>query len=149
MTDIYIIGMSERCIRGKECDKCPYYELGRPDCMLELIKRQKAGIDSLNFNIETYRLMWAKATAKLDTAEAEIERLNNTIDDILDRQPLLVEWAEKYAKADAIKEFAELVKAEMDNLSRMDYHCEPYFLVSKSFIDNLVKERIGADNGNS
>jgi hypothetical protein len=43
-------------------------------------------------------------------------------------------------KAEAVKEFAERVKAEMKNLSRMEYHCTPYFLVSESFIDNLVEK---------
>ena len=40
-------------------------------------------------------------------AQAEIERLQNTLDDVLDREPVLVERSEKYAKAEAINEFAE------------------------------------------
>lgn len=46
----------------------------------------------------------------------------------------------KIAHNVAIKEFAERLKEEMNNLSRMEYHGEPYFLVSKSFIDKLVEE---------
>ena len=130
-----VIEAGERCVHGNECDKCPYYELGRPDCMLKLINGQRAGIDSLNFDVETYRLRWTKATARLDAAEAEIKRLNNTIDDILDRQPLLVERAEKYAKADAIKEFSERLKKAF-------YYNDAI----KHNIDNLAKEMIGNDN---
>lgn len=41
---------------------------------------------------------------------AEIERLKNTLDDVLDREPLLVERSEKYAKAEAYKECIEKVE---------------------------------------
>ena len=43
--------------------------------------------------------------------------------------------------AEAIKEFAERAKEKMQNLARMEYgNDEIYFLIGKSFIDNLVKE---------
>ena len=54
--------------------------------------------------------------------QAEIERLQNTINDILDRQPILVERAEKYAKSEAIKEFAERLK-EIVKFTDDTYEC--------------------------
>ena len=43
----------------------------------------------------------------INRQKAEIEKLKNTIDWTLDQQPILVERAEKYARAEAVKEFAE------------------------------------------
>ena len=70
---------------------------------------------------------------------AEIERLKSMNQAKLDMIHDLRTDLEQ-AKTEAIKEFAERLKEKMNNLSRMDYHCDPYFLVSKDFIDKTAKE---------
>ena len=79
MTDNEIIKALECCTTDLEraCEKCPL----RMDCItdsstaekhaLDLINRQKAEIERLIFDVTTYRLRWAKATAKLDAAKSE------------------------------------------------------------------------------
>lgn len=49
---------------------------------------------------------------------------------------------DRYAdRNEVIREFAERAKEKMNNLARMEYGSdEIYFLIGKSFIDNLVKE---------
>lgn len=42
-----------------------------------------------------------------------------------------------------IDEFANRLKEKMNDLSRMEYNCVPYFLVSKSFIDKIAAEMKG------
>jgi hypothetical protein len=46
----------------------------------------------------------------------------------------------KFARAEAIKEFAERLKANMSNIARMEYAGNTYFCVGYGLIDNLVKE---------
>ena len=46
----------------------------------------------------------------------------------------------KAARAEAIKEFAERLKANMSNIARMEYGGNIYFCVGYDLIDNLVKE---------
>lgn len=49
-----------------------------------------------------------------------------------------------YSKQSAvIDEFAKRLKEKMNDLSRMEYNCVPYFLVSKSFIDKIAAEMKG------
>lgn len=62
--------------------------------------------------------------------QAEIERLNNTIEDMCDREITLVERSEKYAKSEAIEEFAERLKFIMYPNVKLEY----------ADIDDLVKE---------
>ena len=76
-----------------------------------------------------------KAEEEITRQQAEIERLQNTINDILDCQPILVERAEKYAKSDAIKEFAERLKEKIDVVYSIKH--------LKDNIDNAVKEMVG------
>ncbi len=78
-----------------------------------------------------------KAEEEITRQQAEIERLQNTINDILDRQPILVERAEKYAKSEAIKEFAERLK-EQKKTSTLDSR-----IYTTEMINSLVKEMIG------
>ena len=111
LTDEQIIKAFECCVTYEFCTGCPLVD----NCLssysllkltLDLINRQKA----------------------------EIERLENTIEDMSDRQITLVERTEAYA----IKEFAEQVKMafyyEFDELI-------PSIMADK--IDNLVKEMVG------
>lgn len=55
--------------------------------------------------------------------------------------------SETYAEAknEVIDEFANRLKEKMNDLSRMEYDCKPYFLVSKSFIDKIAEEMKGGE----
>ena len=44
-----------------------------------------------------------------------------------------------------IDEFAKRLKEKMNDLSRMEYNCVSYFLVSKSFIDKIAEEMKGGE----
>ena len=48
-------------------------------------------------------------------------------------------------QSEVIDEFAKRLKEEMNNLSRMEYHCDPYFLVSKAFIDKIAEKMKGGE----
>ena len=48
-------------------------------------------------------------------------------------------------QSEVIDEFTELLKKEMNNLSRMEYHCDPYFLVSKDFVDRIAAKMKGGE----
>jgi hypothetical protein len=48
-------------------------------------------------------------------------------------------------KSEVIDEFAKRLKEKMNGLSRMEYNCVPYFLVSKSFIDKIAAEMKGGE----
>lgn len=53
-------------------------------------------------------------------------------------------YNEGYRKQSAvIDEFAKRLKEKMNDLSRMEYNCVPYSLVSKSFIDKIAAEMKG------
>lgn len=55
------------------------------------------------------------------------------------------EWEKRYktARSEAINELVERLKKEMNDLSRMEYFGQPYFLVSKSFIDKIAEDMKG------
>ena len=121
MTDNEIIKALNTCCGENGCFGCPYTE--NHSCRL-LRNPIKDALDLIN------RL------------QAENERLRNTLDDVLDRQPLLVERSEKYAKAEAYKEFAERLKEK--KLYNYEWECN---VVECDTIDNLLKELVGEDNG--
>lgn len=83
-----------------------------------------------------------KAEEEITRQQAEIERLQNTINDILDRQPILVERAEKYAKSEAIKEFAERLKGMA---TKRFWETDAYVGVEQidSLVNSFVKEMVG------
>lgn len=65
---------------------------------------------NLSYHIfESEMMAVVNALVFINQQQAEIERLQKTLDDVLDRQPLLVERAEKYAR----EELAERIKAEL------------------------------------
>lgn len=70
--------------------------------------------------------------ALINRQKAEIERLQRIGSATMRR---LVK-----ARPEAIKEFAERLKANMSNIARMEYGGNTYFCVGYDLIDNLVKE---------
>jgi 2-hydroxy-3-keto-5-methylthiopentenyl-1-phosphate phosphatase len=114
MTDNEIIKALECCSHSQHCSQCPYFHNDE-----ECIKLEKYALDLIN------------------RQQAEIERETS----------LRQQWQEKckeflaekqYIKAEAIKEFAERLKANRTKL----------LFSSTGFnkqIDNLVKEMVGED----
>ena len=74
---------------------------------------------------------------------AEIEKLqadNSSMQSTLAKMSVGVEQA----KAEAIKEFEEKLKDNMNDIPGMEYGSgDLYYLISKDFVDNLVKEMVG------
>lgn len=122
LTDLEIKKAIE-CHHDLDCDSCPLKKAGY--CTRQLMELV---LDLIN------------------RIQAENERLKNTLDDALDRQPLLVERSEKYAKAQAYKEFAERLKEKLRCSPQWICHRENYKSYGFSYddvfsgIDNLLKE---------
>ncbi len=151
MTDNEIIKALECCINIGErgCTDCPAYDTKIDDCVgipwksiLDIINRLQAENDKLAKD-------WSDITIEkdelFDIAEkqkAEIERLNKEIDRL--SQIILYHPGQM---ADAIKDFAERLKAkEAIHFCK----CGEPFVYTDLFngeIDNLVKEMVGDNNG--
>ena len=143
MTDNEIIKALECCISdGYTCKECPYadtkhmigdeYELmpnGRTydefSCdewlkldLFGLINRQKAEIERLDGEVEAMKKsMWPMIANVVEGQMAD---------------------AMDFAKAEAIKEFTELLKTKFDR-----YGAEHYYY---SLVDDVAKELVGEDN---
>lgn len=149
MTDNEIIKALECCVNNgypTGCQDCPYRG---EDCnemldadALSLINRQKVDYEDLqeqfrHLDIECERLEKANESQK-----AEIERLQNDLAQTEDAYKTVHEmngaYARKidFAKAEAIKEFAERLKEKATQGGAFGY-------VDCYEIDNLVKEMVG------
>ena len=83
-----------------------------------------------------------KAEEEINRQSAEIERLQNTLDDVLDRQPKLVANAEKYM----VEEFANKIKNHKQRMFSSDWSGDYQDdAVRVEIIDNLVKEMISKE----
>ena len=176
MTDNQIIKALECCADEMGCKKgCPCFDpkakgscctiskIGIEKIALDLINRQQADIRKLQLENEKLEI---KLKGKIESSnksrdsamevikkqEAEIERFKELV---TEKQNLIEQWQDKArefiaknqtVKSEAIKEFAERVKA----LDRLDvdvsygYGREHYTeAIAVNLIDNLVKEIIG------
>ena len=121
MTDKEII-KSLGCLIHDNCEDCQYY---RDDCT-ERIKDPR--------ELSDYAL------GLIIRQQGEIERLQNTLDDVLDRQPKLVANAEKYM----VEEFANKIKNHKQRMFSSDWSGDYQDdAVRVEIIDNLVKEMVG------
>lgn len=119
MTDNDIIKALECCSTyGVSCTNCPaYVSSEKSTCRevlkgaVEIINRQNATIEQLEKDKESFANSYAKAVAR-----------NLTI------------------KAEAVKEFAELLKEHI-----RDYH-PYYYVIDEEVVDNLVEEMVGENN---
>lgn len=84
------------------------------------------------------RFLFEDALDLINRQKAEIQRLNF--------ENLQMIASIKHLKSEAIKEFAERLKANMSNIARMEYGGYTYFCVGYGLIDNLVKEMTGEDH---
>ena len=142
MTDNEIIKALECCAacHGSECSDCPCQSMGA-NCegvsleALDLINRQKAEIESDSAKIE----IAAECIARQDK---EIENLRHNNRQLVYENLKMIK-AIKHLKAEAIKEFAERLKKELNNIARVNIDDYDYFCIGLGFIDNLIKEMEG------
>ena len=140
MTDSEIIKALEMCSSENEaaCRNCPQYVKCTSGCIaelmkfaLDLIKRQQAEIDRLTVELQAMR-------GAANSYKAEVERLKKETEQFANVGKLYSE-----VKAEAIKEFAERLKANRPHLNTG----EQVFYIRPEAVDDLVKEMIGgADN---
>ena len=123
------------CCASYDCNGCPLYSptincvIVLPEKALELVDRQRAKIKSLEKVLNELK-MEAEMVYKQRDAQ------KNRADSIA-----------KFARAEAIKGFAERLKANMSNIARMEYGGNTYFCVGYDLIDNLASEMTEANDG--
>lgn len=125
MTDKDIIKALECCKpkQNRNCGNCPAYELGDfcaaelKENALDLINRQQAEIERLKIKNQSLR------------GTANFYKFNYN-----------------EARTEAIKEFAERLKAKCHNYyPSIDSYCVSVKAIGFKDIDNLVKEMVGED----
>ena len=154
MTDNDIIKALECCTdysyESLLCRECPYFEYGfnrrcrdeLSEDSLALITRQKAKIEALEMDNAQLQSDNINANMNREHLQAEIERLKGWDRWIVSEShaPII-----KKARAEAIKEFAERLKAESHymDVSFLEGMEKWEDVVFASAIDNLVKEMEG------
>lgn len=158
-TDDEIIKAYELCFTPKgtsyTCAKCPFHKIvlckiERDRAALDLLHRQKAKIKRLQSTLEREIYNGIKADEEIEHLKAEIEGLKKIGDDktseVLRHDAAIRELHKQLetAKAEAIKEFAENVKAIFECVLYFDDDVKECIL---NEIDELVKEMTeGANN---
>lgn len=139
------------CNHAKTDTECPLVKMDF--CKNYLMKQSLSLINSQKVEIESLKIANEKMYSANKEQEAEIERLNKEVDRLSQcvlYHDGIVSDLEKdvfNAKAEAYKEFAERLKANMSNIARMEYGGHIYFCVGYDLIDTLVKEMTEVDNG--
>lgn len=126
MTDKEIIKALEYCdMEYPPCRHCPYQICGLRDCKKNLIKGAK--------------YLVKRQKSKIERLEMDKEQLEKDVSNALcNLGELELHYA--YARTEAIKEVAEKLKAM---LAKYDMYGILYIVED---IDNLVKERVGAED---
>lgn len=103
---------------------------------LSLINRQQAECERLNNHIINLK-------CEKERQKADIERLNNECFCLSNERDAYKDIIDT-AIAEAIKEFAERLKAEMENFAKVeDGNGGYYFLIGKSLIDSIAEKMDG------
>lgn len=140
MADKEMIKAIECCLKSPvDCDNCAYTKYPVRDCntilindIADLINRQQQEIERLKEDIDVLK-------SELNDCECKNYDLEN--------HKIYSESVMGKVRAEAIRQFAEKLKEKMNNLVAYKTKKRDYYIVSKKFIDNLVKEMVGADNG--
>jgi predicted RNase H-like nuclease (RuvC/YqgF family) len=122
------------------------YNCDKADEEIEYLKSENARLITSNSQLE----------ARVCEDRAEIESLKKVLYELKmeaemvykqrDAQKNRADSIAKFARAEAIKEFAERLKANMSNIARMEYGGHIYFCVGYDLIDTLVKEMTEDEN---
>jgi hypothetical protein len=151
MTDNEIIKALERCRYHRECCFCnSVEECGNKKNLtisaLDLINRQKAEKENLEIEIQAMRNAANGYKAEVERVQAKYDNMQIGYDlAVAERNANMRSFREickqlKTAKAEAVKEFAERLKEEID----CDVHTsEGFYFMVQDAIDNLVKETVG------
>ena len=96
--------------------------------VVDLINRQKAEIERLESEMdEQYEIAEGNIRAEIASCGTSCH------------------WCEDRVKAEAIKEFAERLKAGIRTFPKLDFGGCFYYTIGTEAIDNLVKEMVGED----
>jgi hypothetical protein len=122
MTDAEIKKALE-CSQYYDCVDCPHYQEDCVDVIKDKCELSKFALDLIN------------------RQQAEIERLQNKVEELADvlSNSIRIRYAE--AKAEAIKEFAESVISYCEEVIMFNDYEEEKNLTN--YIVNLLKERVG------
>lgn len=101
--------------------------------------RQKAELEKREKHIEELNEQIEHLVSINGEAEEEIEDVKRRCDVALS----LMQRKEECIKAEAIKEFAERLKAELRDTAKIDFQGGYYYLIGVPFVDNLVEEMVG------
>ena len=144
MTDKDIIKALKLCTEIKTseaCDDCPYRGLCREDGdilekdALALINRQQAEIERLKTKCENTQIGYNFAEDEIKNLKKDKYKLQKALNQSEDYRVI--------AKAEAVKEFAERLKKEIDIRPTYSREQNKYVVF---LIDNLVKEMVGDNN---
>ena len=131
MTDNEIVKGLEVCqnISGETCDDCPYEESKHLDEVMP---------NGLNYDQMSCD-MWLQMDSLdlINRQKAEIERLNKEVETFADIGKMYSE-----VKAEAVKEFAERLKKEINVRTTFSKEQDKNVLI---YIDNILKELVGDD----
>lgn len=141
MTNAKIIKAMAYCNSSeRECKKCPYYSTS--NCSknmindaLNLIIRQQSEIEELEekhwnecMQIAQYDDKLREAKSNLVDAGDLVIHQKKEIDDLSN------------AKPEAIKEFVETLKTEIQHLSKVNLYGNTFALVNENIIDKIVEK---------
>lgn len=169
MTEKEIIKRLECCSKVSFgiCRKCPYYSIPSYECSylvkqhaLNLINRQKAEIEELTEKHHNKCRQIAKyddslrqyKRSLLKYQKKELERINGNMNSIVNEDRLLkdiltapVTFIPVTNSKEAVKTFAEALKAELKNLSKVHLFGREFALVGENFIDGVVEKYEGGE----
>ena len=160
LTDNEIIKALECCSvdspLSRKCSKCPNFQQ-KIGCSFRLMAMSLDLINRQQKEIKEWKIVVENCQMQHEKDKAEIERLNGCVkseDEVraimkAQMEPMvkeatndLIDRVGKMAKAEAVIDFAEILKKELNNMVRINYGDVDYFLVSLNFIDELVNERL-------
>ena len=158
MTEKEIIKRLECCSKVSFgiCRKCPYYSIPSYECSylvkqhaLNLINRQKAEIEELTEKHHNECRQIAKYDDSLRQykkslikyQEKELERINRKMNSMVNENDKL-----QTDSKEAVKKFAEALKAELKNLSKVHLFGTTFALVGENFIDGFVAKYEKGEN---
>ena len=147
LTDKEIIKALECCKYeyDTKCELCCYNFYSRTGCRSELRRNALDLINRLQAKVEKCEKVEHFADKTIETANAEIERLNKEVEielDKLNAEKNDVMHYKDQIKSEAVKEFAERLKEQYAQGINWFGKKEHYF-VNVEDIDNLLKELVG------
>ena len=137
------------------CGNCPLFNVGRVDCYrllannsLDLINRQKAENDNWEKQFRILDVECSRLEKKTEEQQAEVERLQKGNDELgkaiagAYELNCFLEATRKIVRVEAIKEFAERLKQEINIRPTHSNEQNKYVCF---LINNLIKEMVGEE----